>query len=345
MPGLLYKINLLIPNTIHFLTFVWQYLNCRIIHPSFYNTIGKNFEPKSGISQGSCLGPVLFSIFVNDHPNPVNKNNIYQQFADDLIAIITSKFRIRNRKRASKFLISQFNIENQNIRKWEENWRIQSNPDKTKALMINCNKNTLKIGNQLKDGDCIVVPDNYITILGYDFDKNNKKQVTKNIGKAKTNLTKIESFKNAPMKIRKILYKSLVRSVLEYPLYPLNFINKTNMRKIQMVQNRGVRYINNVTLLDKKRTTVLHDKIKMEPMNIRINQLANKIHKTMKNTYMSKKKLFPPIYKLDLDYEIKDEPIRKRRKTQAMKINEYINIYSNYFLNKKFKTINNPIYK
>ena len=94
-PGLLYKIDLLIPDTIHFLTFVWQYLNCRIIHPSFYNIIGNNFEPKSGIPQGSCLGPVLFSIFVNDHPKPVNKNNVYQQFADDLIAIITSKFKIK----------------------------------------------------------------------------------------------------------------------------------------------------------------------------------------------------------------------------------------------------------
>ena len=184
---------------------------------------------------------------------------------------------------------------------------------------------------------------NLITTLQY-WDMTSIR-IIKNIGKAKTNLIKIESFKNAPTKIRKTLYKSLVRSALEYPSYPLNFINKTNMHKIQMVQNRGVRYIDNVTLLDKKRTTVLHDKVKMQPMNIRINQLASKIHKTMKDTYMSKKKLFPPIYKLDLDYEIRNDPIRNRRKTQAMKIKEYINIYYEYFLDKKIKIIDNPIYK
>ena len=84
------------------------------------------------------------------------------------------------------------------------------------------------------------------------------------------------------MKIKRHLYKALLRPILEYPAVQLHNTHITNKRKIQRIQNKASRFITNTRLSDRVRSEHIHNTTKLKPMNIRHSKLAtkqlNKIH-------------------------------------------------------------------
>ena len=105
---------------------------------------------------------------------------------------------------------------------------------------VTVNNNPIKITNKLK-------------ILGVTLD--NKKQCTQHINhllqNATYNLQKIYSFKTAPTKIKLSLYKSLIRPLIEYPCLQILNSGITNIKELQGIQNKALRFIHNVKLSDK----------------------------------------------------------------------------------------------
>ena len=100
--------------------------------------------------------------------------------------------------------------------------------------------------------------------------------VNDRIRMAKLELAKLKRFKNLTPKIKAHLYKALVRSVLEYPTMPLCGISKTNIMRLQSLQNRAIRFItwNDTEELCIKRS---HEKYKTDAYNIRLKQRGQKI--------------------------------------------------------------------
>ena len=56
-------------------------MNCRIVGPAF--------DLESGVPQESLLGPILYSLYTNDTPEP-EPYNLTLMFADDVTQIITT---------------------------------------------------------------------------------------------------------------------------------------------------------------------------------------------------------------------------------------------------------------
>ena len=74
----------------------------------------------SGIPQGSILGPLLFTIFINDLPDNNIMTNLCKMFADDTKIIAAPGISLQNDVQAAAV--------------WAEKWQMMFNAKKCKAL-------------------------------------------------------------------------------------------------------------------------------------------------------------------------------------------------------------------
>jgi hypothetical protein len=82
-PGLLYKIKKYLPIT--YFHILKSYINGREFRTRINNSISNNFAIKSGVTQGSVLGPLLHLLYTADLP--VNANTTMDTFADDTMIL------------------------------------------------------------------------------------------------------------------------------------------------------------------------------------------------------------------------------------------------------------------
>ena len=88
---------------------------------------------QNGVPQGSILGPILFTIYINDLCQNVKKAKCHF-YADDTILYCS----VSSLARASEDLQSAFNIIQQNLKKL----RLVLNSDKTKMMCFSKSRNT-----------------------------------------------------------------------------------------------------------------------------------------------------------------------------------------------------------
>ena len=75
-------------------------------------------------------------------------------------------------------------------------------------------------------------------------------------------------------KLKVRLYKTLVLPLLTYPVIPLNTCSRTQMIKLQRIQNDAIRWICNERWPIICPTDVRHEELKIERIDDRIKRLA-----------------------------------------------------------------------
>ena len=181
----------------------------------------------SGIPQGSILGPVLFTLFINDLPKCVE--SVCKIFADD-----TKMYNA-----ASNHDILQHDIDN--LVHWSNLWDLHFNASKCKVMHIgHANPNhtyTMRNGREEIDiQDCDEEKD-----LGVLFDKSLK--FDKHVNNIITTANKIvgiikRSFSYLDESTLSQLYKTLVRPHLEYGNTIWSPLYKRHSIEIERVQRR-----------------------------------------------------------------------------------------------------------
>ena len=186
-----------------------NYLQNRTAQVRLNNELGDVFSLETGVPQGDILSPVLFLIMMNDYPEPSwegNKRNFVLQFADDMSQIVVTKCnKINDNSRAVHRENVKSEILKQNL--YERKWKIKSNLDKFKMIMIaNIPKQSIVIENVTLDYS------NKVKILGLNFKSRNffKAQVDENIRKAKLESSKLYRLRYLKKKLKTRLYKSKV---------------------------------------------------------------------------------------------------------------------------------------
>ena len=127
---------------------------------------------------------------------------------------------------------------------WEKDWDMEFNPSKCQVLHISKNKTPIKHKYLLHSQ--VLEPVSNAKYLGLDLSSdlsynNHISRITTNANKSlgflKRNITtKYE-------KLKELAYKSLVRPQVEYASCIWSPHTKANIRKVEMVQRRAVRWV------------------------------------------------------------------------------------------------------
>ena len=188
----------------------------------------------SGVPQGSCLGPILFLLFINDLPEGILSN--VRLFADDCVLY-------------KDIYSHQDCIELQNdlmkLGIWEHNWLMKFNVSKCHSMRISRHRTDKQInysytlhGQKLDE----VKETKYLgvtitnTLDWTPHIHNITTKATKTLGLLRRNLSL------APRETKVNAYQTLVRPQLEYASPIWNPHTKVNSQKIEMVQRTAARW-------------------------------------------------------------------------------------------------------
>lgn len=154
--GLLYKVKKMLPHS--FYNILHSYLSGRCFEIKLNEELSDLYDIKSGVPQGSILGPVLYTLFTADLPT--TDSTMVATYADDT-AILSSH---ENPITASEHL--QLHIDK--IEEWLNTWRMQANQSKSTQVTF-----TLRRGNcpPVTINNSEIPQDNHAKYLGMHMDR------------------------------------------------------------------------------------------------------------------------------------------------------------------------------
>ena len=117
-----------------------------------------------GVPQGSVLGPLLFTIYINDMHNCIKNSHAFH-FADDTNLLHIPQAKVRNRNIVRKLTVDLKAVEN-----WLKSNKISLNSTKTE-LVIFRKKNTPMPSLKIKLNGVRLLPTPYVKYLGIYLDE------------------------------------------------------------------------------------------------------------------------------------------------------------------------------
>lgn len=193
-----------------------------------------------GVPQGSILGPLLFVIYINDMSN-IFQYCKYHFFADDTIIYIDEDDH--------RELVNKINYDLELVSKWLEKNKLKLNIIKTKSMLITNQQNLNIFKNRhltfnLQEESLTVVAE--IKYLGVIVDCNlnfnsHVDYICKKISKKIGILKRVSWYLS--INARKTVYNSIILPHFNYCSTILYMANKTNLERLQRLQNRAMRVI------------------------------------------------------------------------------------------------------
>ena len=241
------------------------------------NYIGPPFPLESGVPQGACLSPTLYNIYTHDAPTPA-PNTDYIAFADDITQISSGRHPAHVAATTTTQAITDMN-------NFENKWKIKTNTNKFKIIPI-ARKKTFPIVIQHRN----IEYSSQGKVLGLTLGSRGLQTHAKTRAAiASRSLSKLYRFRHLSQQNKIKLYKSIILPSLTYPAVPLNTLAKSNISKLQRVQNKATRWITNTSLIERKTSRSLHEQCNIQPINITLHNLA-------KNTWDIIQTTHPDIY-------------------------------------------------
>ena len=218
-----------------------QWIRAFLTGRSQYVQIGLAKSPqqpvKSGVPQGSVLGPLLFVIYINDLPDATNCSS--KLFADDA----TASGRINT---ADDCVSLQNDISN-GLQPWSKTWQMRFNMEKCKHMNIGKKNQNNRYYMTKEDGtthwlEMVTSEKNLgVTVDNKLSFQQHIESITK---KANAVLATIKrTYSHMDIMTFNLLYKALVRPHLEYAQEVWSPSWKRDRDKLERVQRRATRLV------------------------------------------------------------------------------------------------------
>ena len=251
-----------------------NFLHNRKAHIRLNKEKGDTFNLTAGVPQGDVLSPTLYLIMCNDFPHPTRNNqskNFCHQYADDFTQVIVSKFNTNITHTHKELHIQNVQDEITKQNDFDKTWKITTNMNKFQIIHIG-----IKVIPPVIVNDTIIPHTTTAKLLGLKFSNYNffTKQINANKNRANAELKKLYKFRHLNRKLKLRLYKALVLPLLTYPVIPINACSKSQMKKLQTVQNKAVKWICNEHWPIICPLRQRHEELRLEYLSDRIKRLA-----------------------------------------------------------------------
>ena len=212
-----------------------NYLRQRKQRVKIANTRSDWLSIKKGVPQGSIVGPTLFNYFINDLIM-LESNFTFANYADDNTIYVSAPNR--------SILLDKLTSATCSALRWFEDNGLQANPSKFQFIIF---------GNEDSNaslflGDNCIHACTSVNLLGVTLDqKLNFKEHVRNLCRKAawqlTALSRISKYLNQEAKMK--IFKSYIVSNFEYCKLIWHFCGKTDSKKVEKLQERGLRIVFN----------------------------------------------------------------------------------------------------
>ncbi len=233
-----------------------------------------NWEPlKKGIPQGSCLGPLIFNIFINDLFLFIKKCELYNYADDNTLSVSGSTM---------DFVIEALKTDTENAVNWFTINFMQANPEKFQVMYMKPFISKDQLPQTLELHGASIERERHVKLLGITIDDRLKFdiQITNMCCRASKQLNVLYRFKNIfNVEEKKIIYNSFILANFNYCPIVWHFCGVMMTRKMEKIQERALRFLLNdfkssyVDMLECLDIDLLHFK--------RIKVIACEVYKTL----------------------------------------------------------------
>ena len=223
----------------HMFTWIRDFLHRRCARVKLEGHRSKLVKLEDGVPQGSAISPTLFILFINDLPKQFTSNIHKALHADDL-AIWTQTEYIGTAKIRMQGAINA-------VKKWADTWGVTINQNKTVSTLFSLSTKPEQVDLYL-DNKPLPKEDNP-TYLGIKFDKRLTwgPHIEEIQRKATLRLRLMKKLAGthwgADANTTRQIYTGYVRPKLEYGTGAYTTAAKTNLHKLDKIQNTGLRII------------------------------------------------------------------------------------------------------
>ena len=220
------------------LEYIYSYLKGRRQAVKINGKLSRFLTIIAGVPQGSILGPILFNIFINDFYYIFNEAELHG-FADD--------HTLSAKSSSLNTLTNILNNETNIAIDWLDNNQMLANPAKFQAIVLSKKlKEHITVNLQIKDKT--IVSKESVELLGITIDDKLKfeSHIQELCRKAGGQLNSLFRFSKyfTPLS-KKLAITSFIFSNFNYCPLALNFSSAKSLNKIEEIQKRSLKFLNN----------------------------------------------------------------------------------------------------
>ena len=193
---------------------------------------------KSGVPQGTVLGPLFFLVYINDISKGLSKGTKIRLFADDSLL-----YRKIDSPNDSATLQKDLDT----LQNWEQKWKMEFHPGKCQLLRITHKINPLLSAYNIH-GIPISLTDSakYLGVV-IDSKLTWKNQYSNIVKKCNSSLAFLRRNlpSSCPRQVREKCYRTLVRPSADYGCQVWDPHYSADIQNLEKIQKRGARFVTN----------------------------------------------------------------------------------------------------